>query len=124
MAAPTTTHDHHEHGHDDHHEQHWIWKYVFSTDHKTIGIQYGITGLVFLLFGFCLMLAMRWQLANPGAPMPLIGATLDGLGKWLAEPGQALQTDKFDGWFWLRAVTDQFPGGAMSADGYFSARSR
>lgn len=123
MAAPITSHahdDHHEHGHDDHHEQHWIWKYVFSTDHKTIGIQYGLTGLVFLLFGFFLMMAMRWQLAHPGTPMPLIGAMLDGLGKWLAEPGQALQPGKFDSWFWLRAVTDQFPGGAMSADGYNS----
>lgn len=123
MAAPITTHahdDHHEHSHDDHHEQHWIWKYVFSTDHKTIGIQYGITGLLFLLFGFFLMLAMRWQLANPGAPLPLFGATLDELGKWLAEPARALQPGKFDPWFWLRAVTDQFPGGAMSADGYNS----
>ena len=44
-------------------------KYVFSTDHKMIGIQYGITGLCFLFFGFCLMMVMRWQLAisRPGA---------------------------------------------------------
>ena len=41
--------------------------YVFSTDHKVIGIQYGITGLLFLLFGFSLMMLMRWQLAYPGA---------------------------------------------------------
>ena len=38
-------------------------KYVFSTDHKTIGIQYGISALLFLFFGFCLMMLMRWQLA-------------------------------------------------------------
>lgn len=48
-------------------------KYVFSTDHKVIGIQYGITALCFLLFGFCLMLLMRWQLAYPGEPIPWIG---------------------------------------------------
>ena len=32
-----------------------------------IGIQYAITGLLFLLFGFSLMMLMRWQLAYPGA---------------------------------------------------------
>src|SRR5258706_11894348 len=56
--ADTTSHtldDPHAHAHDDHHDLHWIWKYVFSSDHKVIGIQYGLTGLVFLFFGFCLM---------------------------------------------------------------------
>ncbi len=48
-------------------------KYIFSTDHKIIGIQYGLTGLFFLLFGFCLMMLMRWQLAYPGQPLPIIG---------------------------------------------------
>ncbi len=49
------------------HEEPGFWrKYVFSTDHKTIGIQYAVTGLLFLFFGFCLMMLMRWQLAYPG----------------------------------------------------------
>ncbi len=49
-----------------------FWKkYIFSTDHKVIGIQYGITALVFLLFGFGLMMLMRWQLAYPEQPLPL-----------------------------------------------------
>jgi len=47
-------------------------KYIFSTDHKVIGIQYGVTSLVFLLFGFTLMMMMRWQLAYPGIPVPAI----------------------------------------------------
>ncbi|MBF0504388.1 MAG: cbb3-type cytochrome c oxidase subunit I [Candidatus Omnitrophica bacterium] len=51
----------------------FIHKYVFSTDHKTIGIQYLLTSLFFLFFGFCLMLLMRWQLAYPGQPIPFIG---------------------------------------------------
>ena len=51
-------------------------KYVFSLDHKVIGIQYAITGLLFLLFGFSLMMLMRWQLAYPGRPLPLIGMWL------------------------------------------------
>ena len=40
------------------------------TDHKTIGLQYALTALGFLLVGFLLMLLMRWQLAWPTAPMP------------------------------------------------------
>ena len=48
------------------HQQSWIRRYVFSTDHKWIGIQYGFTALCFLLFGFSLMLLMRLQLGWPG----------------------------------------------------------
>ena len=55
----------HHHDHNDHHDEGFWRKYIFSVDHKVIGIQYGITSLFFLLVGFCLMLAMRWQLANP-----------------------------------------------------------
>ena len=81
MADVTTTehtaqeaaeHEHEEHGHDE-----GFWRtYVFSVDHKVIGIQYAITGLVFLLFGFTLMMLMRWQIAYPGEPIPLIGQWL------------------------------------------------
>ena len=61
----------------DEHSELGFWsKYVFSTDHKVIGIQYGITALVFLLFGFTLMMMMRWQLAYPGEAIPLIGGLL------------------------------------------------
>ena len=35
-----------------------------------------MTGLLFLLFGFTLMMIMRWQLAYPGRPIPLIGGLL------------------------------------------------
>lgn len=50
----------------------WWRSYVFSTDHKVIGIQYGITSLVFLFIGFSLMMAMRWQLAYPGQSLGLL----------------------------------------------------
>ena len=71
----TVAHGHaHEHAH---HEELGFWrKYVFSVDHKVIGIQYAITGLCFLFFGFALMMLMRWQLAYPGAPIPLVGNLL------------------------------------------------
>ncbi|MCB9748102.1 MAG: cbb3-type cytochrome c oxidase subunit I [Candidatus Omnitrophica bacterium] len=59
----------------EHHEHKLpFWqKYLFSTDHKTIGIQYGVTSLSFLLFGFFLMMLMRWQLAYPEQAIPFIG---------------------------------------------------
>src|SRR5215207_11379413 len=60
--------------HDVHHGALGFWRtYVFSVDHKVIGIQYAVTGLLFLLFGFSLIMLMRWQLAYPGAVLPLIG---------------------------------------------------
>ncbi len=67
---------------DVHHEDHDLgfWrKYVFSIDHKVIGIQYGLTALAFLLFGFFLMLMMRWQIAHPGAPIPIVGPLLEAI---------------------------------------------
>jgi cytochrome c oxidase subunit 1 len=48
------------------HQQSFWQRYVFSTDHKWIGVQYGVTALSFLLFGFSLMLLMRLQLGWPG----------------------------------------------------------
>ena len=63
---------HAEHAHDEH-ELSFLRAYVFSVDHKVIGIQYAITAMLFLLFGFSLMMLMRWQLAYPGAPIPIIG---------------------------------------------------
>src|SRR3954462_13278012 len=68
----------HDHGHD-HHELPFWRKYIISTDHKVIGIQYGITGLIFLFFGFTLMMLMRWQLAFQGQPIPLVGNLLENL---------------------------------------------
>ena len=61
-----------------HHEEEltFIRKYVFSQDHKVIGVQYLITSLLFLFFGFSLMMLMRWQLAYPGQPIPFIGGLL------------------------------------------------
>jgi len=70
-----TTAAHAAHGHEEH-ELTFLQAYVFSQDHKVIGIQYAITAMLFLLFGFSLMMLMRWQLAFPGAPIPVIGRFL------------------------------------------------
>ena len=57
-------------------KQSFLRRWVFSIDHKVIGIQYALTSLVFLLTGFSLILVMRWQLAYPGEAVPLIGKFL------------------------------------------------
>ena len=74
----------------DHYGEHELpfWrKYIFSTDHKMIGFQYGISALLFLFFGFCLMMMMRWQLAYPGQAIPIIGGLL---GETLVDKGAML----------------------------------
>ena len=65
-----------EHAHA-HHDPGFWRGFIFSTDHKVIGIQYGLTALSFLLFGFFLMLLMRWQIAHPGQPVPFLGPLLE-----------------------------------------------
>src|ERR1044072_6140256 len=75
-TSAATHHDPHAHEHE-HHELGFWRKYIFSTDHKVIGIQYGICGLIFLFMGFSLMMLMRWQLAYPNQPLPLIGHAID-----------------------------------------------
>ncbi|MCP5523021.1 MAG: cbb3-type cytochrome c oxidase subunit I [Verrucomicrobiales bacterium] len=75
-------------GNDAHHDSGFWRKYIFSTDHKVIGIQYGLTSLTFLLLGFLLMTLMRWQLAYPGEPIPLLGPVLEKvLGQGMAFKG-------------------------------------
>ncbi|MDX1643240.1 MAG: cbb3-type cytochrome c oxidase subunit I, partial [Thermoanaerobaculia bacterium] len=71
-----------EEAHEGHHVEPFWRRYIFSVDHKTIGLQYAFTALFFLLFGFSLMLLMRWQLAFPGKPMPL-----PNVNDWLPWPG-------------------------------------
>src|SRR4051812_19436437 len=96
-------HDVHEVHHE--HELSFWQKYIFSTDHKTIGIQYGVTALIFLFFGFSLMMMMRWQLAYPGKAIPVVGGVLQ---KML---GAEMVTDQ------LLANGAKVPG-VMSADLY------
>jgi len=64
--------DSHGHGHG-HHELSFIQKYVFSTDHKIIGIQFLVTTLLMLMVGGALALGVRWQLARPWEYMPVFG---------------------------------------------------
>ena len=77
MSTITPTADAlHGHGHDDHahhHELSFVRKYLFSTDHKMIGIQFLLTTMLMLLVGGALALGVRWQLAFRWESMPLFG---------------------------------------------------
>jgi cytochrome c oxidase subunit 1 len=71
MGEPGTTRTSHEH-----HELGFIRKYIFSVDHKVIGIQFMLLGLVFFLLGGLFAMAIRYQLAWPWESMPVIGDLL------------------------------------------------
>jgi len=51
----------------------FLSKYIFSRDHKVIGIQFLFTSTFFLFLGGALALTMRWQLAYPWKEVPIIG---------------------------------------------------
>ncbi len=58
------------------HQRGWLRTWVFSTDHKVVGIQYLVASASMLLFGGLLAMAMRWQLAWPWTEMPILGKLL------------------------------------------------
>src|ERR1700704_4631115 len=72
---------HDPHGHDSHgHAVHahaaptsFIRKYIFSLDHKVIGLQYYFLALTAVFVGMFLSLLMRIHLVWPGVSLPLIG---------------------------------------------------
>jgi cytochrome c oxidase subunit 1 len=87
-VAPAAAAEHHD-------ERPFLRKYVFSTDHKIIGIQFLLMSLLFLLVGGLLAMMMRWQLGFPGRPMPGAGGlpdTMAGEGVLLPEFYNSLVT--------------------------------
>ncbi len=66
----------HEHGGHDH-EEPFLRKYIFCTDHKMIARQFLFMSLFFLLVGGLLAAMMRWQLGFPSQPMPGAGGFPD-----------------------------------------------
>ena len=80
MDATTTatTSGHTEsHGHG-HHEESFVSKYLLSTDHKMIGMQYMFTGLIMAIIGGYLAYVFRMQLAYPGEAIPGYGILTPG----------------------------------------------
>jgi cytochrome c oxidase subunit 1 len=55
------------------HEQGFLRRYVFSTDHKVIAKQYLTTGVFMGIVGGLLSYVIRMQMAQPGQPIPGYG---------------------------------------------------
>src|SRR5215468_10306654 len=74
MAEKIATHGH-EHAHDPHaHHVDTFWsKYVFSTDHKMIAMQYMFTGMFMALIGGFFAYTFNMQMAFPGQSVPIWG---------------------------------------------------
>ncbi len=60
----------HEAAHVHHAPTKFIWKYIFSLDHKVIGKQYYFLALFSVFVGLCLSVLMRWHLVWPDAHIP------------------------------------------------------
>jgi len=94
-AEANISHDvHHDEHHD--HEQSFISKYIFTTDHKMIGKQFLVTGILWGLIGVGMSVIFRLQL---GFPEMDLGWLKPLLGGWISEQG------KLDPEFYLALVT-------------------
>ncbi|HET7150267.1 MAG TPA: cbb3-type cytochrome c oxidase subunit I [Candidatus Acidoferrum sp.] len=60
--------------------------YLFSTDHKTIGLQYLWLALFSVFLGMAMSLVMRIHLVWPGAHIPLLSAFNDISGRYAVLP--------------------------------------
>jgi cytochrome c oxidase subunit I len=76
IAGPGAAH----HGDDPHahHGPQGILKYIWSTDHKIIGMQYLFTGIFMGVIGGLMAYVFRMQLAFPGLPVPGFGTVSPG----------------------------------------------
>lgn len=103
-----------------HHAELPFWRrYIFSTDHKVIGIQYGLTGLFWLLFGFCLMMIMRWSLAFPDQPLPVVGKLLGWILGEGAVPGGVILPELYNSFGAMHGTIMVFMGVVPLAVGAF-----
>lgn len=75
----TLVHAHDAHGHHEHHTQHFITKYIFSQDHKMIGKQYLVTGIIWAIIGALFSVFFRLQLGFPESTFPIMEQFL---GDW------------------------------------------
>ena len=67
---------HHEEGHEHHHKDTFITKYIFSQDHKMIAKQFLITGITMAFIAMTLSILFRIQLAYPDKSFPLLETLL------------------------------------------------
>src|SRR5437867_10698248 len=71
-----------------HPEMGFVRKYVFSTDHKIIGIQFLFSTLIFLVIGGTLAMLVRAQLGWPHAEIPFISS-------WFLDSNGGRMTESF-----------------------------
>lgn len=91
QIAPVPGHDQH----DDEHKQNFWTRYIFSTDHKTIGKQFLVVGIFWAVIGGLLSILIRLQLGMPASSLAWLEPVL---GQWIVE-------GKLDPGFYLGAVT-------------------
>ncbi len=81
-ATEAAVHGHEAHGeHEHHHEDSFLTKYIFSTDHKMIAKQFLITGMIWAIIGGLFSVLFRLQLGYPDMSFPFLE---DLFGKWAA----------------------------------------
>jgi len=56
----------------------FVRTWIFSVDHKVVGIQYLVASASMLFLGGLLAMAIRWQLAWPWTEMPIVGQLVFG----------------------------------------------
>ncbi len=89
---------HHEAGAHPHPELGFVRKYIFSTDHKIIGIQFLFSGLIFLAIGGTLAMMVRYQLGWPHAQFPHFGQL------WFHENGGRMDPSFYNMLFSMHAT--------------------
>jgi cytochrome c oxidase subunit 1 len=80
MSTHTTSHDNNIFAHHDDHlhpePKSFISKWIISYDHKIIAKQFLFAGLFWGFIGALMSVMIRWCLAKPGVPFPIIGTLL------------------------------------------------
>lgn len=76
----------------------FLSKYVFSHDHKYIGKQFLMTGLFGLLAGGIMAMMIRWTIAYPGEPFPVLGNLL------FPDTGGVLSNDRYAMFFTMHGT--------------------
>jgi cytochrome c oxidase subunit 1 len=81
-----------------HPELSFLRKYIFSEDHKIIGIQFLFSGLIMLILGGLLALGVRLQLGWPQAEIPILGKLF-----WSGAAGNRMPPETYNMLFSMHA---------------------
>src|SRR3984957_12921180 len=103
IAHPVSEEVHSSHAH--HPELSFFRKYIWSEDHKKIALPYHFTSIFFLLIGGLLAMGVRFQLAFPNPPVPIIGTLLPS---WLVTSAGAIQPGGYNGLVTMHATVMVF----------------